>query len=47
MNTLPNPLYLSVDQVARRFSVSKDTIWRWKREGRFPTPVKLGGSTTR
>lgn len=40
-------LYLSVDQVATRFNVSKDTIWRWKRNGEFPAPVKLGGTTTR
>ena len=40
-------LYLSVDQVAERFGVSKDTIWRWKRQDEFPRPVKLGGTTTR
>ena len=40
-------LYLSVDQVAHRFGVSKDSIWRWKRRGDFPRPVKLGGTTTR
>tara|TARA_R100001369_G_scaffold43535_1_gene69659 strand:+ start:439 stop:666 length:228 start_codon:yes stop_codon:yes gene_type:complete len=38
-------LYLSVDQVARRFGVSKDSIWRWKRNGEFPKPFKLGGAT--
>jgi prophage regulatory protein len=38
-------LYLSVDQVAQRFGVSKDTIWRWKRNGEFPKPFKLGGAT--
>lgn len=40
-------LYLSVEQVAKRFNVSKDSIWRWKRNGEFPTAVKLGGTTTR
>lgn len=40
-------LYLSVDQVAERFGVSKDAIWRWKRKDEFPKPVKLGGMTTR
>jgi prophage regulatory protein len=40
-------LYLSVDQVAARFDVSKDSIWRWKRQGDFPPPVKLGGNTSR
>ncbi|MCD9148837.1 helix-turn-helix transcriptional regulator [Pseudophaeobacter flagellatus] len=47
MPTPANTLYLSVDQVAHRFGVSKDSIWRWKRKGDFPTPVKLGGTTTR
>lgn len=47
MTTHANSLYLSVDQVANRFGVSKDSIWRWKRNGNFPAPVKLGGTTTR
>jgi prophage regulatory protein len=48
MNTMSHENhYLSVDQVAARFDVSKDTIWRWKREGDFPPPVKLGGNTSR
>lgn len=40
-------LYLSVGQVAARFGVSTDSIWRWRRDGEFPAPVKLGGRTTR
>ncbi|MVO18578.1 helix-turn-helix transcriptional regulator [Parasedimentitalea huanghaiensis] len=47
MSIPSHPLYLSVDQVAARFSVSKDSIWRWRRDGEFPAPVKLGGRTTR
>lgn len=47
MSSNTSNLYLSVEQVAKRFSVSKDTIWRWKRNGEFPAPVKLGGTTTR
>ena len=42
-----NNLYLSAEEVAARFGVSKDSIWRWRREGDFPRPVKLGGRTTR
>jgi len=45
--TSSETLYLNVDQVAKRFGVSKDTIWRWKRQNEFPAPVKLGGTTTR
>jgi prophage regulatory protein len=26
--------------------VSKNTIWRWVREGKFPAPIKLGQRTT-
>ena len=45
MNTSPRNYYLTVGQVAQRFGVSKDSIWRWKRNGEFPKPFKLGGST--
>lgn len=46
--TIPaQTLYLSVDQVAARFGVSKDSIWRWRRNGDFPKPKKLGGNTSR
>jgi prophage regulatory protein len=44
--SIPSP-FLTVEQVAQRYSVSKDTIWRWRRERDFPRPVKLGGKTTR
>ena len=43
----PKNLYLSVDQVAARLGVSRDTIWRWKRNGSFPKAMKLSGRTTR
>ncbi len=42
MNATPVTVYLSVEQVAARYNVSKDAIWRWRREGDFPKPVKLG-----
>ena len=38
-------LFLSVDQVAHRYNVSVDSIWRWKRNGKFPKPVRIGGCT--
>ncbi|HHX90000.1 MAG TPA: AlpA family phage regulatory protein [Paracoccus sp.] len=41
-----NP-FLSVDQVAERYGVSTDSIWRWKREGKFPAPVRVGSGITR
>ncbi|QRF68579.1 AlpA family phage regulatory protein [Ponticoccus alexandrii] len=33
---------MPVTQVAERFGVSEDTIWRWKRNGTFPVPRRLG-----
>ena len=49
MNEMVNPanLYLTVNQVAERFGVSTDTIWRWKRNGDFPRPVRVGPNCTR
>lgn len=41
------PLFLTVEQVASRFGVSTDTIWRWKRNGDFPRAAKVGPGTTR
>lgn len=39
--------YLSVKQLAARYSASVPTIWRWARETDFPSPVKLGPNVTR
>jgi prophage regulatory protein len=43
---IENP-YLNVDQVAERYGVSTDSIWRWKRNGDFPAPVRVGPNCTR
>lgn len=43
----PLNVFLSVNQLAERLSVSVDTIYRWKREGIFPKAVKLSPGTTR
>lgn len=43
----PNAPSLTVQQVAKRYNVSKDTIWRWGREGDFPKGVRVGPSVTR
>lgn len=40
-------VYLSVGQVAERYGVSTDSIWRWKRQGEFPAPVRVGPNCTR
>jgi len=41
------PLFLSDEQLAKRYGVSRSTIWRWLRKGDFPSPVKLGPGCTR
>lgn len=38
-------MYLTVNEVAGRYKVTKDCIWRWVRAGKFPAPVKLNGAT--
>jgi len=44
---LHDALYLNVTQVAHRYGVSTDTIWRWCRNGDFPSVLKLGPSVSR
>ena len=39
--------FLTVEQVAERYSVSTASILRWKREGNFPRPYRIGRSATR
>ncbi|MES2334277.1 MAG: AlpA family phage regulatory protein [Pseudomonadota bacterium] len=45
--TSQKTLFLTVDQVANRYGVSTDSIWRWKRDGVFPAPVRVGPNCTR
>jgi predicted DNA-binding transcriptional regulator AlpA len=44
---LISSIYLSDAQVANRYDVSRNTIWRWVRNKTFPTPVKLSPGCTR
>jgi len=34
-------------EVAIRYSISRSTIWRWLKNGKFPKPIKLGTASTR
>ncbi|MFD2173373.1 helix-turn-helix transcriptional regulator [Rhodobacter lacus] len=45
--SLANEVYLKVDEVAARYGVSIDTIYRWKRNGDFPKARKVGPGVTR
>ena len=40
-------MFLSVDQVAKRYNVSTDSIWRWVRNKNFPSPFRIGAGITR
>ena len=39
--------YLTVGEVAKRFGVSRPTIWRWAKAGGFPSPFEVSSGTTR
>lgn len=39
--------YLSDKTIAERYGVSRATVWRWVREGLFPSPLKIGRQCTR
>lgn len=39
--------YLSDKTVASRYDTSRNTVWRWTREGKLPKPVRLSNGTTR
>lgn len=37
--------YLSDRTLAKRFEVSRATVWRWVAAGLLPKPIKFNGST--
>ncbi|MBO6867257.1 MAG: transcriptional regulator [Thalassococcus sp.] len=40
-------VFLTDQDVARRFKLTRQTIWRWVGSGRFPAPFKLSAGTSR
>ena len=38
---------LRVDEVARKLSVCRATVWNWARREQMPQPVRFGGRITR
>ncbi|MCL1630106.1 AlpA family phage regulatory protein [Roseibaca sp. V10] len=42
-------IWVNADEIAARFRVSRNTIWRWARspENEFPDPVRLTPRVTR
>lgn len=47
MNQTKNNLYLSDKQVSVRYGVSRGSVWRWVRNGDFPSPVKFSPGCVR
>lgn len=45
--TTKPPAYLTDRQAATRYSVSRNTVWRWAKDGGFPKPVQLSPQCTR
>lgn len=39
--------YLSDVQLAKRYSSSRASIWRWSKQGRLPPPVRISPGCTR
>lgn len=39
--------FVTDNDLAERYKVSRVTVWRWARQGRLPAPIKLAPATTR
>ncbi len=42
-----NERYLRDSEVAHRYGVSRQTVWRWAAQGTLPEPIKLSQGVTR
>lgn len=39
--------YLSDKDLAHRYKVRRETVWRWVKIGSLPKPIRITGGTTR
>lgn len=39
--------FLRDTEIASRYNISRPTVWRWVKQGKFPKPLKIGGGSTR
>ena len=46
-STYPTSLYLTDIQIAERFGISRNSVWRLARTGELPSPINLFRATTR
>lgn len=45
---MSGPLQLLTDlEVANLLKISRPSLWRWCREGKFPSPIKIGENSSR
>ncbi len=44
-STLPSEGFARLPQVLSVVPVKRSTLWGWVKDGKFPRPVKLGGTT--
>lgn len=44
---MKNVIYLTDKQIAERYGVSRQTVWRWVQNDQFPKNVKLSPGSTR
>lgn len=42
MTTAKQDRLLSIKQIQERVQISRVSVWRWEKEGKFPKHVKLG-----
>jgi prophage regulatory protein len=42
----PSNGYLRIAQIIELIPISKPTVWRWVRDGKFPAPIKLSHGVT-
>ena len=40
-------IFYSDKQLAERYGVTRQSIWRWVREGVMPRPLRIGKAATR
>lgn len=45
--TTAHARYLTDNELADKYNVSRVTIWRWTRAGNLPAPIKLAENCTR
>jgi len=40
-------IYLKDTELAKRYDIARQSVWRWSQKGDFPAPVKLSPGCSR